>query len=137
MSEWESVRERIKQVDKNDQTWMSNSKNLLEIIDKAELYEMNPGMAEKATISNLVEIIREARIAISKMDIDRLAQLFTWASELTNRELRIILRGEARPTIVVKQQKGKYGPIYILEVTGEQLDRIEKSLVEYFEFEKR
>lgn len=137
MPSWENVRDKIKRVDKNDQTWLSNSKNLLEIVDKAEIYEIDPGMAEEAKISNLIEIIREARIAISKGDIERLTQLFSWAKELTNRELRVKLRGEDRPTIIVKQKEGKYGHTFTFEVTKEQLDRIEKSMVEYFEFKKQ
>ena len=134
MKSWENLREQVAAKGKDDPKWKSHANQLKLIFTKAELWGLDPALAENINISNLSEIVSEARKAVVKAQPERLEKLFTWATELTNKELRIKLRGDDRGEISVKRIERGAEPFFLLEVTEEQLNRIIKSTEEYFVF---
>ena len=136
MKSWDRVRERIESVNRNhDPKWRSNAKYLHMIIDKAELWDLDPAFAEEATISNLAEIVPEARKAARRGKQQRLEELFRWAKEKTNKQLRIDLRGHTREKIEVNRIENERGIFYEMTVTEDQIERIENATEENYIFE--
>jgi hypothetical protein len=66
MNAWSTVRQRITEVNNESDKWKSQRKHLLEIIKKAELWDIEPPSPDSVSTSNLTEIISEARLAIKK-----------------------------------------------------------------------
>jgi hypothetical protein len=125
---WEKVENKVQEAfDKDDPHARSTLKHLLKILSVAEEWNIDPTYAEKASPSNLREIIREARKAIPKGNKDRLEELFQWAAKYTNKDLRIKIRDLDRETIAVKEIPGKYASRYVMEVTEDQLERIKSA----------
>ena len=134
MASWDKVRIKVEDINSESPTGKSNYKRLNQVIDWAEAMDIDPQYAERSNLSNLREIIGEAKRAIKKSNKNRVSELFRWASKLTTTELRIKLRGGQREEIkVVKIFDGKEKR-YILNVSEEQLKRIEKSMVLFYSF---
>jgi hypothetical protein len=134
MTSWKSLSEKVNAKGIDDPKWKSHANQLSMIFTKAELWGLDPTKAENITMSNLSEIVSEARKAIVKARPDRLEELFSWAADLTNKELRIKLRGDERGEISVKRIERDVEPFYLLEVTEEQFARITRAMEEYFVF---
>jgi hypothetical protein len=136
MKSWDRVRERIESVNRDyDSKWRSNAKYLHMIIDKAEAWDIDPAFAEEATISNLSEIVPEARKAARRGKHERLEELFRWAKEKTNKQLRIDLRGHTREMIKVDRIDDELGTFFRMTVSEDQFERIEKATEENYIFE--
>jgi hypothetical protein len=60
--------------------------------------------------------------------------LFQMAADLTNRELRIALRGGNRPEITVKRVGGEDDAIYALRVNKAQFERIRNATETSFNY---
>ena len=135
MPTWDKTRQKVQNAfGGNDPKNVSNLKYMMEIIDKAEQWEIDPKFAEIAKPSNLREIIREARLALDIGDKDWLVELFRLASYLTNRDLRLQIRDLNLVEIAVKKLPGKYAPRYQIEVTSAQLEKIKNATKLQFSF---
>ena len=132
MKTWEKVRENVRNSIGQDDgpKNKSNTKSLLRICDMAEKKNIDPGYAEQASMSNLIEIIVEVKRAFKISDEAHVAELFQMAVELSNAELRVRLRGRYRETIKVVQ-KGKY---YELLITENQYRRIKNATKTTYDF---
>lgn len=134
MNNWDKLRIMINSNSSDHPTRVSQTKSLLEIIEVAENWNIDPGKMENPKLSNIYEIIFEAKIAINLRDKSRLNELFRLASEKTNRDLRLDLRGSKREVIKVIKIFNNTIPIYQFELNKEQYDRIIKETEHYFNF---
>lgn len=121
---WGQVRERIKEINGKSEATRSHIQHLNAIIDQAEEWEIDPGNAMMAKTSNLQEIVSEARKAIKRGKKDRLQELFEWAANCHNTDLRILLIEENMPEITVCREGDYRHPIYIFRVNEDQYEKI-------------
>jgi hypothetical protein len=133
MNNWNIVRQKVDNVkepiDQNQNwKWITQTRALRKIIDKAEEWKIPSDDAEKACYSNLTEIIVEANKATDKNDKDRLTVLFKWAKDYKNAKLRVTLRGDQFPIIDVKKVIRDDGTHYILDLTKIQYDNMDRIL---------
>jgi hypothetical protein len=128
MTTWKEVEQTVQEAfDRDDPHARSTQKHLLKILNVAEEWNIDPTYAEQASLSNLREIIREARSAIHMDNRERLEELFQWAAKYTNKDLRIKIRDLDRETIIVKVIPDKHASKYVIEVTEDQLQRIKRA----------
>jgi hypothetical protein len=69
----------------------------------------------------------EADKAIVENNQDRFSELFQFASEVSNKDMRLKLIGVHRQEILVKLKKGKYGSQYLFQLSGEQYISLAKA----------
>lgn len=127
---WDNVRQRVEEISSNHPTWQSHRRNLLAIITNAETLGLSSEDAEYASISNLVEIIPQAKIAIRENDAGELGRLFLDAGTYNNRALRIIVRGDRRKVIKFIREGG----MHVLTLDDEQFARIATAVRTVYEF---
>lgn len=99
---WKTVKHRIMNHICASQTWQSEQKSLLYVIEKAKLLELDPSNAERATISNLRTIAPKAYRAAYNNQLAELDRLFQMATEYNCTDLRIAL-GKRRDSISVRR----------------------------------
>lgn len=121
-------------IESDNLTWISQYKSLVEILDTAEKWDINPGKLIDAPISNLCDIIFEAKKAINREDKERLNEIFRLASEEKNRSLRIKLRGSNREKIKVNKEYKEKIPVFHLYLDKEQFTRIEKETEHIYDY---
>jgi hypothetical protein len=125
MGTWNDVRRKIKAKKLYSSTWASDKKQLIKIIDQAERFELDPGNAERTTISNLQTIVRRARWAIEDNDKERLDGLFHLAADLPLSELRIAIGVHPRVDVPYwRNSTNKETRTYLIEVNPFQLEKI-------------
>ena len=134
MHNWEKVRERLSGISPDSYKKKSVVKSFEQIIDVAEEWGLDPTDAEKGSISNLIEIITEAKMAIEKGDKQRLQTLFSWAAKYPTTALRIELRGNDLETLVARTKYDGMKPHFVLDLTKEQYERIKKAAMLYYRF---
>ena len=134
MISWNTIRDRIKGMNEGGYTYRTYYNSLIVIIDKAEHWNINPVIAKDATKSNLQEIIPEAKKAIKRMRKDRLEELFRAASTLSNKELRIYLRGDKREHIILEKLEVEGEITYKIELTEDQYEKIVKATEENYKY---
>lgn len=129
MSSWDNVRQKVEDEIKGDSPKsISTRKHLMKIIDTAEEWDVDPSNAEAAKHSNLREIIPDARKAIDHGDKIRLEELFLWAAEFSNRELRLKVRDLNRDEILFEEISEGYATRYRMEFTPEQFEKITRAM---------
>jgi hypothetical protein len=134
MGNWDSVSDRVLRVRKDNPTWKSQTNSLFAIFHQAEEWDIDPGKVENASMSNLCEIIPEARKAIRRNNRERLKTLFGLASELPNRQLRLRLRGDDRQEIIVQRIIRNHNNRFLIDLPEDQFNRIAKAMEQAFEF---
>jgi hypothetical protein len=134
MNTWDVLRERARSLDQSVYRWRSHTRYLLAIFDQSEEWGLDPDIPNSASISNLCEIIVDARQAIEEGRRKRLNELFQMAADLTNRELRIALRGGNRPEITVKRVGGENDALYAFRVNKAQFERIRNATETSFNY---
>lgn len=135
MSSWDNVRQKVEYEIKGDSPKsISTRKHLLKIIDTAEEWDVDPSNAEAAKHSNLREIIPDARKAIDHGDKIRLEELFEWAAEFSNRDLRLKVRDLKRDEIIVEEFSEGYATRFRMEFSPDQFNKIERAMRLQFEF---
>lgn len=134
MATWKDVLRRVQDRQEESSKWKSNAKSLMNIIQKAEAWGLDPTSAARASISNLQEIIPSARKAIRNADRERLDELLRLAAKHTTKELRIMLRGDRRDKISVRAMATELGPMYHFLLPHEQYERLRKATEHMFEF---
>ena len=97
---WKTVKNRIMSHTCTSQTWQSEQKSLLYVIEKAKLLNCDSSNAERATISNLRTIAPKAYRAAFNNQPAELDRLFQMATEYSCTDLRIAL-GKRRESIPV------------------------------------
>ncbi len=85
---WDTIRNRILERKLENKTWASDRKQLLAIFDAAEKRGLVAGDLNQAPISNLRDIIKHAKNAIKKNDVEYLEKLFNMAVSLDTYDLR-------------------------------------------------
>jgi hypothetical protein len=130
------MRKEVNDWEAKSSTLKSNVTSLLEIFDTAEEWELDPSNAEKASKSNLREIIYEAKKAISAGDPEKLEKLFYDAGNLKTEELRLTLRGTEREAIVYKKVPFFKGYKYQIQLTEDQLMYMEKAAILKYTFKE-
>ena len=134
MTNWNALRETIRSKNLGSQTWASDRRHLLGIMDEAEKLGLDATFAEKSSISNLRTIIKVAREAIEKHDLDRLARLFQWAAEFTTSDLRIRI-GSHVCEIVYYRKNAKLGKTqFEFAVSPDQFEKIRQITKSQFTF---
>ncbi len=136
MATWKDVLRRVQERQDKSNKWKSNAKNLMNIIQKAEAWGLDPAPASRASISNLQEIIPSARKAIRNAEKERLDELFRLADKLTIKELRIKLRGDRRDKVLVRIAKTTLGPMYEFSLPQEQDERLKRATELMFDFQE-
>ena len=134
MNTWDVLRERARSLDQSVYRWRSHTRYLVAIFDQAEEWGLDPDIPNSASISNLCEIIVDARRAIEEGRRKHLNELFQMAADLTNRELRIALRGGNRPEITVKRVGGADDALYAFRVNRAQFERIRNATETSFNY---
>lgn len=99
---WKSVKNRIMSHTCPSQTWQSEQKSLLYVVEKAKMLGLDPSNAERATISNLRTIAPKAYRAAYNGQPAELDRLFQMATEYSCTDLRIAL-GKRRENIPVRR----------------------------------
>lgn len=99
---WKTVKNRIMSHDCSSQTWQSEQKSLLYVIEKAKMLGLDPSNAERATISNLRTIAPKAYRAAYSGQPAELDRLFQMSTEYNCTDLRIAL-GKQRESIPVRK----------------------------------
>ena len=133
MNTWNTVRQRITEVNNESEKWKSQRKHLLEIIKKAELWDIEPP-ADSVSTSNLTEIISEAKLAIKKGNQERLGELFQSASKLTTTQLRLELRGDRLYEVKANKVQSSFGPLYTITVDEEVFTKIQNATLRSIKF---
>lgn len=134
MSTWNEFRSRVSREIEDTPRGVCNKKYLRVIADSAERWDISADCANSATMSNMREIIKEARMAIEQEDRQRLEVLLFLASRLSVTDLRIILRGENRKLITVAPHQTPFGPLYRLMVTQDQYEALKQGSRRQFMF---
>ena len=80
MSTWDVLREKIKAKDMKYNSWLSDKKHLLEIIEVSQELGIDPSYLTEASISNLRTIVKAARQAIMGSDKAKLVDIFKAAA---------------------------------------------------------
>jgi len=132
MDTWHKVKQRIENKGLDSKTWTSDKKNLLKILDAAHKMHLDPGDIERAPLSNLRTIIKDAKQAIQDDDHAKLSELFRKAAELSTVDLRLRI-GIRQQEELCFDKVVKHDVVYYrLTVTAEQFDRIRTSSKAYF-----
>lgn len=97
---WKTVKNRIMSHSCTSQTWQSEQKSLLFVIEKAKLLNCDSANAERATVSNFRTIAPKAYRAAFNNQPAELDRLFQMATEYSYTDLRIAL-GKRRESIRV------------------------------------
>jgi hypothetical protein len=134
MNDWNTLRQRISEVSNESEKWKSHKKNLQAIIDKAEIWDIKPPAEVSTNISNLTEIISEARLAIKKGNRERLEELFHHASTLTTTQLRLELRGDRLYEVKVDKVPSSHGTLYSFTVEGDIFEKIQNATLRSIKF---
>lgn len=136
MATWKDVRTKIKTKELESKTWISDKKNLLKVIDRAESIGLPPDDANSASISNLRTIIKAAKNAVANDDSDLLSELFRLAAKLPTSDLRLKVGDKLRDIIEYEAPKRSTDIFYKLYITSNQLKRIQESTKQYFQYKK-
>jgi hypothetical protein len=132
MDKWKKAREIILTKTLKSRTWASDQKNLLKIIEAAQVKHLDASDFERAPLSNLRTIIKAAKSAIENGDHIRLQALFELAADLSNVDLRLRI-GIRRPEEVMYEKVVMKGQVYYqLKLATQQLERIRASSKSYF-----
>lgn len=99
---WKTVKTRIMNHNCNSQTWQSEQKSLLYVIEKAKVLGLDSQNAESATISNLRTIAPKAYQAAYGNQIVELDRLLEMAATYNCADLRIAL-GKPRESIPMRR----------------------------------
>jgi hypothetical protein len=132
---WDYIKEQLETLDSNSPSWKSDKQSLVNIFTKAEELGLDPSDAEKAQISKLRVIIKEAKKASTNEDDERLAELFHMAATMPIIDLRHSL-GLSKPEIIVVKKLeigGKFKNI--VELRPDQLEKIKALTRQSFTFE--
>ena len=124
MENWIEAREMILSVVDDSPRWKSQSKHLLQIFAKAKEWQIDPSVIQGASLSNLREIIREARVAIKNGEKTRLENLLHQAATMTNTNLRVELRGERLRKVKVRKVPREKGYAYYFRIDEDLFERI-------------
>jgi hypothetical protein len=127
---WKTVKNRMMNHTCSSQTWQSEQKSLLYVIEKAKMLNLAPSNAERATISNLRTIAPKAYHAAYHDQLAELDRLFQMATEYNCADLRIAL-GKRRESILVR----KNGDQVAIIVDEYQAGVIAYAMRERFQFE--
>jgi ribosomal protein S20 len=103
MSDWDVIREKIIQKELKHNSWQSDRKHLLIILDAAEQMGIDPSLINKTSYSNLRTIIKSARKAIFFSDKEKLTRLFIAASSMPTAQLRSIVSSNKLEVIKYKE----------------------------------
>lgn len=125
---WDNVTNKISKMMERQTSRRSEKKSLLKIIAFAEANGIDPDYADLASVSNLSEIIPESKMCMKWNNVHRLEELFMLAAKLNNRDLRLELQ-RANPEIIKVMKGGERDDgFYLIRVTREQLEKIQKSM---------
>lgn len=99
---WKTLKTRIMNHNCDSQTWQSEQKSLLYVIEKAKVLGLDSQNAERATISNLRTIAPKAYRAAYHNQVVELDRLLEMAAMYNCADLRIAL-GKPRESIPVRR----------------------------------
>ncbi len=137
MGEWDTIRQKIKEVDKtlSTSTWNSDRAGLNRIFDFAEKHGVKPPEASEFKLSRFREIINKAKQAVAKEDIEQFEKFIELASGSTVAQLRVKLGKKTRTNLLVREDPlNKLTPYTLLLSSGE-FERIKKSTAAFFDFQ--
>ncbi|MCX6059186.1 MAG: hypothetical protein NTW69_13660 [Chloroflexi bacterium] len=136
MITWMDVRAKIPPTKLASKTWISDQKNLMKVVDWAELAGLEPADASHASLSNLRTIIKAAKKAVALEDSEHLAKLFQLAAKLPTGDLRLKIGSKQRDVIKYEVSKVNGKPQYRITFSAEQFSRIRQSTKQYFLYQK-
>lgn len=120
MATWEEVKARINNHPLASASWQSKKRSLLKVLTAAEKHAVDPSLAFQAPISNLSDILTEAKRAVRWQNWGDLHQLFLMAANLTNGELRRAIHAQEVESIQVTRS----GEDYLVHLTPDQFARV-------------
>lgn len=129
---WRTVISEIENRKLASRTWVSDQQSLIEIMEIAQEWGLDPVPAAKANYSQLREIIPHAKSAIFRADRSKLARLFEMAATLSIVEIRLQLGKRSLDKIPVYPDKD--AEFCTIRLSRRQLERIKKSTRLYFDF---
>jgi hypothetical protein len=134
MSDWDEIRQKIKTKDMKHNSWLSDQKHLLEIIDEAQELGIDPTDITKASISNLRTIVKAARQAIMGSDKAKLVDIFKAAATLPTSQLRVYVGAHEKEVITYQEVFIKDRKYIQLFLTQKQYDRLPISFKARYDF---
>ena len=115
-------------------TARSSKKHMAAIVSKAEEWNIPLDGIEDLPLTNLREIVSQARTAIDRGDRERLIELFSMARTMTTADLRVALN-DRRDVISVVISKEQYATFYTVTLTESQFSRIKRAVKTSYRFE--
>jgi hypothetical protein len=131
---WSEISQTVREYHRNSRTWHSEQTALLRIYQYAQEMGLDPENASLSCMSNLIDIIASARIAMERNWINRLVKLFDMAAHMTSRELRLALGKRDIERIPCYKDMVGARICYNINLTLEQLERISMSTDQFYEF---
>ena len=131
MITWNRVRKQINQAKGANASWRSDKKNLLAIIDIAEMLNV---AAPDTNISNLRTIVKPARDAIKTHNTKKLVELFRMAEVFPTHYLRVKCGRKLQPVCCCKVTNDEKINIQ-LDLTQDQFGKFVCTMKNRFEFQ--
>ncbi|MBN1317929.1 MAG: hypothetical protein JXA42_20770 [Anaerolineales bacterium] len=131
---WRQVIDRIESYHLESPQWISNKRNLLIIIEKAQEWDFDPSLFLAPPISKLREIIRVSKEAVETDNSYWLKDVMQWANTLTLAELRLRLGTTIPARIHVRQVNIGEEDNYAVTLTGNQLHQIQNTMKLMYSF---
>ena len=131
---WLELTKKVQEKQLSAASWKSDQKSLQDIFLYADNKGLDPSQVVGTDITKLRTIIKEAKYAIAQDNPDRLNELFMFAATLPVVNLRLEI-GTTHPEVLLIQETTFCGhKRYILSLSQEEFERIEKSTRLFFEF---
>jgi len=130
---WDKFREKIENVTRKDDVFLSYKKWLLAAADKAEEWGIDPEHAIESNLSNLYDITPELRHALRWENKGEMENLFLMAHRTRNAELRRALHKELIQSIVIDVDATGLK----ITLTPEQLEIVKRKTRNKFDFRHR
>lgn len=134
---WDVVRDKAKNLRLDRSGEKSDFNSLMQIIDKLERLGVDPEDAEKASLSNLREIVPILRDALKNNDLTSAREVLATAADLSNRELRIQLGVPGLETIFYEVIEEEGEKMIQVAFTPKQFERLKKATTIQFEFKEK
>lgn len=132
--QYEKLINKIQEKKSPAPSWKSDQASIVEIIRYADRNDFDPSKITEIDLCKFRTIIKEAKIAISNDDLERLLELFHLAATLSLVDLRLAV-GMTKPSEINVERKGNGEDAkYYLTLLPGQMKRLQQSLRLFYKF---